>query len=42
MSVSPSRYPRGEPVSRSKQVDRRARGLPDDYKSKLAIMDRQY
>ena len=39
MSASPSRYPRGDSGSRSKQVDRRARGLPADYKSKLAAID---
>ena len=42
MSAGPSRYPRGEAGSRSKQVDRRARGLPADYKKKLAVIDTQY
>ena len=30
--AGPSRYPRAEAGSSSKQVDRRARGLPTDYK----------
>ena len=42
MSAGPSRYPRAEAGSSSKQVDRRARGLPADYKRKLADIDRQY
>ena len=42
MSAGPSRYPRGEPGSRSKQVDRRARGLPASYKKKLADIDMLY
>jgi DNA-binding ferritin-like protein (Dps family) len=35
-------YPRAEAGSSNKQVDRRARGLPADYKKKLAAIDRQY
>ena len=42
MGAGPSRYPRAEAGSSSKQVDRRARGLPNDYKRKLAAIDRQY
>ena len=42
MGAGTSRFPRGEVSSGSKEVDRRARGLPADYKKKLAVIDRQY
>ena len=42
MGAGSSRYPRAEAGSSNKQVDRRARGLPADYKRKLAAIDSQY
>ena len=42
MGAGPSRYPRGQANSRDKQVDRRARGLPANYRGKLRAIDQQY
>ena len=38
MGAGPSRYPRGQANSRDKQVDRRARGLPANYRGKLQAL----
>ena len=42
MGAGPSRYPRGQANSRDKQLDRRANGLPANYRGKLRAIDRQY
>ena len=39
ISAGPTRYPRGLASSRDKQVNRRARALPAEYKKKLGVLD---
>ena len=42
ISAGPTRYPRGLASSRDKQVNRRARALPAEYRKKLGVLDASF